>query len=302
MNLKTVVTKYHGFFTEFSGFVSTSLIFLCGIGRYRLVVVYAVYCLLKALPIFKNIEKVLFLPATVVAVFFDITKGPIYPVFSNNNLLITLPVLIIADAAARSLINKLISNISEKDLFVACPSCNYDNKELVRKCIKCSYDINKILDKNIPKISTDCKGDKIPPELLHLINLEESEEILFHKKLSSNLVCYKNDNRELRKHFIIATSHIILIDYSSFGFHIPKSYREIDIVPMNNIEIIKCEMRTIFTAKSPFLEIKTLDEDVFGISFSSLSNYKNEMYEITNQIRKANTQVKTIINIPGMPS
>jgi len=309
MKLKHIVTEYHNFMIEISGFATACLIFACGIGRYRLVVVYAAYCLLKALSTFalstfKNIEKglnLILLPAVVVASFLDMTKGPIFPLFTINHWLIALSVLIIAAVVVRNLLRKWISNISEEELFVVCPLCNFDNKELVTNCIKCAYDISKTLDKKLPKISACFKGDKIPPELIFLLNIGESEEILYHKKLSKKLACYKNNNLIIRKHFIITTSYFILLDYKGFGFHIPKSYCEIDIVPLTNIEVVKCEMKRINISKSPFLEIKTFGEDIFGIAFSCFGNYKGELDEIVSLIKKANSQAETIMDLSEMP-
>jgi hypothetical protein len=182
MKLKPLVTKYHGYLTDISGFITAGLIFSCGIGRYRSVVVYAAYCLLKSLSNIFNIEKRLnmfFLPAVVVALFYDVTKGPILPLFTFNHLLIALPIMIILDKAVRNLIKRMIGNISDGELFIVCPSCNYDNEELVKTCIKCAYDIKKTVDKKLPNISSSYKGDKIPSQLILLLNIGESETILF---------------------------------------------------------------------------------------------------------------------------
>ena len=303
MKLKPLVTQYHGFLTDISGFVTAGLIFACGIGRYRSVVVYAAYCLLKSPSNIFNIEKRLnmfFLPAVVVALFFDVTKGPIFPLLTFNHLLIALPVMIILDKVVRNLIERMIGNISDGELFIVCPSCNYDNEELVKTCIKCAYDITKTVNKKLTNISSSYKGDKIPSQLISLLNIGESETILFHKQLSLRLACFKNNVRILRKHFIITSSYLILIDYKGFSFHIPKSYREKDIIPLTEIEVIKCEMKNIDMTNRPFLEIKTFGEVIFGVAFSCFGDYRGEMEEIVNLIKKANRQAKTVFDLSDM--
>lgn len=302
--IKLMVTQYYKFITEISGFITVCLLFTAGIGRYRVFVVYGAYSLLKALFTLIDIGKypdIFLLPAIVVAIYFDLAKGPIFPLFTNNYLLIALPMMIVADVLIRNIIKRIISNMSDGELFVACPFCNFDNKELVKICINCNYDVNRKIMNTLPGISPCFKGNKIKPGLISLLNTGESEEITYHKELTRNLVFFKNNERELRKHFIITTSNLIFIDYQGFGFGIPKSYRNKDIVPIAKIDVVKCEMKNIYMANRPFLEIRTFDGDCYGIAFSSFGNYKEEMGEVVKLIINANRQVKTAIDITEMP-
>jgi hypothetical protein len=298
--LKFIATQYCNLLIELSGFVTVFVVFSSGIGRYRVFIAYAAYSLLKSLSTLKNIGKapdIILLPAIVIAIYFDLANGPIFPLFTKNYFFIALPVLIIADVLIRNLIKRMICNVSDGELFGACPFCNFDNKELVRICVNCNYNIHKKMDIYLPRISQHYKGDKIKPELLSLLSTNDHDEIVYHKKLTRNLVFYKNDTRELRKHFIITTSNLIFIDYQGFYFCIPKSYRNKDIVFIDKIDGVKCEMKNIYMANRPFLEIRTIDGDCYGIAFSSLGNYKDEMTDIVNLITNTNPQVKTTLNI-----
>jgi hypothetical protein len=175
--IKYIVDKYFNSITELSGFISACLVFLSGIGRYRVLVVYAVYSVFKALLVSTgvgNSPEIILFPAIVVAIYFDLANGPIFPIFSKNSLLIALPVLIMVDLLIRLLINKMVIKGSEGKLFVACPYCKFDNKELVHVCINCNYDVNKSFTGTLHKISSDFRGDKIKPEVLAFLITNEN--------------------------------------------------------------------------------------------------------------------------------
>lgn len=299
-NIKLIINKYNSFFIEISGFISASLIFSSGIGRYRICIAYAVYSIIKAIGTRIHIGKipdVFLLPAIAIAIYLDVTKGPLLPLFTNNYFMIALPVLVIVDLLISKLIKHMISYMSNGELFVACPSCSYDNRELVKTCKKCNYDISKHLISYSPNISMHFIGIEISPKLFQLLDIDESEEIVYHKKLTSNLVFFKNNERELRKHLIISTANVIFIDYEGISFGIPKSYRAKDMIPLGQIELLTCEMKNIFMANCPFLEIVTIDKDCYGITFSYFGNFKDEMEEIVKLITNLNPQVKTTLNI-----
>jgi hypothetical protein len=134
--------------------------------------------------------------------------------------------------------------------------------------------------------------DKITPEIISFANIGEDETIVFHKKLSSNLVFYKNDKRKLRKHLIITKSNLIFIDYQSFLFFKPKGCRERDVIPLTEIEVVSCDMREVFMAKRPFLELTTTRKDVYGIALSGIGKYKEEITDIANLIKASNPQAE----------
>jgi len=134
--------------------------------------------------------------------------------------------------------------------------------------------------------------DKITPEIISFANIGEDETIVFHKKLSSNLVFYKNDKRKLRKHLIITKSNLIFLDYQSFFFCKPKCCRERDVIPLTEIEVVSCDMREVFMAKRPFLELTTTKKDVYGIALSGIGKYKEEIIDIANLIKASNPQAE----------
>ena len=141
--------------------------------------------------------------------------------------------------------------------------------------------------------------DAIPPHVLAHINASEGE-ILYHKKLTSNVAFYKNKKREIRKHFVVTTTNLIFLDYQSFPFSITQCYREKDVVPIANIEAICCEMKNLFMAKRPFLQIRS-DKNMFEIAFSSFGNYTAEMHEIVDLLKGLNPKIQTTLNIAEMP-
>lgn len=139
--------------------------------------------------------------------------------------------------------------------------------------------------------------DEITPEIINFANLGEDETIIFHKKLSRNLVFFKNDKRKLRKHLIITKSNLIFIDYQSFFFFKPKECRERDVIPLPQIEVVSCDMREVFMAKRPFLELTTIRKDVYGIALSGIGKYKEEIINIANLIKSLNPQAEIKMDI-----
>ena len=280
--------------------MTDSLIFASGIGRYRVVVVFAVYYALKALyALLKNEQKIILLlvPATVIALYFDIAKGPIFPLFAKNYLLIALPVMLTVDNLAVNFVKKMICNISEGQFFVACPACKCFHKDLVEKCQNCFYKKGNQLTVAAAKISPMIRGDRIPPGLLKLLNLGTSEEILLHKKLTRNFAKFKNGVRQARKHFVITTENLIILDYYSFHIRIPNSWREKDIIALSDIISIEGTMKKYYMAMRPFLIIRTVHGDVFEIVFSTFENYSDQIKDISDIIKKANSHVNVILNL-----
>ncbi len=300
MNFKQITAQYRDFILEISGFLTVSLIFFAGIGRYRVVLGYAVYSLIKALSAIIKVEQriyLIFFPAFVVSLFLDVTSGPIFPLFAKNYLLLALLVMIVSDDLVRKFFKKVISNITEGQFFVVCPSCNYDNKDLVEKCLNCSYQKGIPLTILAARISPSLKGDKIPPGLLNLLNLGESEEILFHKKLNLFTQKLKNGERVARKHFVITTANLIILDYYSFHIRMPESWRERDIIPLSEIIAVEGKMKEFYMAMRPFLIIRTIQKDVYEIVLSTFGKYIAEIKEIAAIIKKANPQVEIVMNL-----
>lgn len=304
IKIKDLFIQKNILISEISGFIAVSLIFFSGVGRYRVILIYALYCLIKAMSKSISIERILslfFLPIIIMALYLDINNGPIFPIFNSNSLLIALIVMIISEISIRNLVANIISNIVNYELFMICPLCNFNNNLLVKSCKNCNYNSRKQIEKNVSKLSTFFKGDKIPSWIICSLNLDENEVIVFHKKLYRNIVVCKNDERIIRKNMIITKVKIILLDYQRFIFFNNTGYREIDIIPIETIKIIKCQMKYIYMSKRPCFEIVTISGDVFLISLSSFTNYKQEIENIVSAIKNTNKIIETVIDISDMP-
>lgn len=278
-----------------SGFLTAFLIFSFGIGRYRFVIVYAIYALLKALSAIIRFEKnifLLYLPATLISIYLDATNGPIFPLYSKNNLIIAFLVMILADYIMRKLFNELINYITGGQYFVVCPSCHFKNKDLTGKCINCSYEKGRRLASMTTMISPDLKGNKIPVWLLNLLNIGESDVILLYKKIFPTTAVLKNGTKQLRKHFIITTTNAIFLDHQSFCIRIPISWRQRDVIPLVDITAVEGRMKTRKLAKRPFLILRTVSGDVYEIVFSRFEKYQERINDIAILIKRANPQVE----------
>lgn len=208
--------------------------------------------------------------------------------------------MLVADKLIRNCSKKMISNITSGQYFVECPSCHYDNKDLVQKCINCSYQKNNRLTISTAKVSPTLKGDRIPPGLLNLLSIGENEEILFHKKLTSFTQKLKNGERVARKHFVITTANLIILDYYSYHIRMPKSWRERDIIPLSDITAVEGKMKEFYMAMRPFLIIRTINNDVYEIILPTFfGKYVAEIKEIAAIIKKANPKVEVIMNLTG---
>jgi len=283
-----------------SGFITASLLFSSGICRYRFVLVYALYSLLKAFSSVISVEKGIYLyfaPAYLISFYLDATSGPIYPLYSKNNLIIAFLATVIADDMIRKSFYKFISYITAGQCFVVCPSCKYRNKEVVEKCQNCSYKKGNPLPTSVTKISPVLKGDKIPPGLLELLSIGENAEVLFHKRLTSFTQKLKNGIRQARKHFVITTANLIILDYYSFHIRMPNSWRERDIIPLSEIVAIEGIMKKFYMTVRPFLIIRTIQGDVYEIVFSTFENYNDQITDIVNIIKKVNPIVNVILNM-----
>jgi hypothetical protein len=300
VKFKQLSDRYRNFFVEMSGFVTANLIFFSGIGRYRYVLVYAIYSLLKALSAIISVEQTIFLiyiPATLISIYLDATDGPIFPLYSKNSLIIAFPVMFITDNIIRKLFNKFIGHLTVGQYFVVCPSCHYKNKDLTEKCANCSYEKGKQLVLTTTKISPDLKGNKIPAGLLKLLNIGESEVILFYRKISMTTAVLKNGTQQLRKHFVVTTTSAIFLDHDSFRIRIPISWRQRDIIPLINIVAVEGKMKTRKMAKRPFLIFRTISGDIYEIVFSRYEKYKEGINDIANLIKRANPQVDMKIEL-----
>ncbi len=300
VELKQISNQQGDFILNLSGVVIAILFFISGIGSYRIILVYAVHCLIRALNIEQKIIFI-FLPAYIVTLYLDVTNGPIFMQTTRPYFFIVLPVFVIADSLVHTLFKKLISNVTRNQYFIECPSCHFNNIHLVETCANCSYKKGDILTGLAAEITPTFKGDKIPSGLMQLLSLGMGEEIIFHKKLTLSSQQLKNSERVVRKHLVITTASLITLDYFSFHIHMPKSWRERDVIPISEILAVEGRMKKFMKDVCPFLIIKTINGDVYEIVLSTLDNYIAEIKEIAAIIKKAKPQVEITIELYETP-
>ena len=144
--IEQFIFHHHDTFKNFAGFLTISLFFASGIGRYRYVLVYAVYYLITSFLSFnksfsKSGRKIrcLFAPATFIALYWDVIDGPYFPIFEINSLLITLPTMLIIDQLVSDYACSIIARVSNYQVFRRCPKCRHKHVYLVSQCSNCNY-------------------------------------------------------------------------------------------------------------------------------------------------------------------
>ena len=103
--VQRIITEYQSAVVRLTGFIITSLVFLSGIGRYRVVLLYAAYSLMDAIFTIKKTTKhinLIWFPAILFALYLDLTEGAFLPVFSKNYILLAVPLMLVADQLARN--------------------------------------------------------------------------------------------------------------------------------------------------------------------------------------------------------
>jgi len=301
MRFKRISQLARDLILNMSGVLTSLLFLISGIASYRFFLVYIIHCFVRAF----NVEKkyiFIFLPAYIVSMYLDLTNGPIFmQVAKPYYYFIVLVIYLIAESLVHTLFKKMISNMTQDQYFVECPSCHFNNIELVEACANCSYRKGNHLGPSTDHISSLVKGDKIPDGLIPLLSLGIAEEIIFHKKLTLFSQQLKNGERVVRAHFVITTASVIILDYFFFHIRFPKSWRERDVIPLSEIISVEGRMKKFMKDVCPFFIIKTLSGDVYEIVFSTLDNYIVEIKEIAAIIKKANPQVEITIELTETP-
>lgn len=251
---------------------------------------------MKALKLERSV-LFLFLPAFVVTFYIDVTNGPMFQPGTKSYFLIVLPIFLVVDSIVNNLIKEFIYNLTEGRYFVACPSCHFNNVRAVETCSACSYKKGLPLAISVAKFAPSFKGDNVPHGLTNLMNVGEREEILFHKKLGLFTQQLKNRERVAKKHFVITTANLIILDYFSFHIRMPKSWRERDMLPLAEIVTIEGKMKKFYTTMRPILIITTIHNDVYEIVFSTFCKYISEIEQIAAIIKDKNPQVEVDINL-----
>ena len=292
MNLKQLANRHRQSIRDLSGFLTVVLFFATAIGSYRFFLVFGILFLLKALKLEKPV-MFLFLPAFIVTFYIDVNNGPMLQPSSKSRFLLILPIFFVVGSLVTGAAKRLIINLTEGRFFTTCPSCRFHNIHLVEKCSECTYEKGIMSSLMPPKISPSFCGDKIQPRLLNLLRTNTSEAILFHKKLTSFVRNIRNGVRQARKHLIVSTSNLIILDYYSFHFRMPDSWREKDVIPLADIISVEVTKERFFNALRPVLRIKTTNNDVYEIVLSTYGKYVAEINKIATIIKSVNPQVET---------
>jgi len=296
--LNRITLEYHEAIMHLASAIIVGIVFATGIGRYRIVLVYAVYFFLQAVFRFIKVNPrivMFFLPAIAIALYFDVTEGPVLPLFTKNYLVIALPLMLALDTLTRTSIERLIQRFTEGLLFVVCPSCNYDNKELVNKCVYCSY--KKGSSAMLLPTVTQTPYSKISPRVLKMLKLGD-EQILFYLNECPSITFFINGNRDARANLIITTQNMIFLDYYRFAIRFPESWRAKDVVPLSDINRVELTTKKLYLAQYPFLSISTLSGDIYEMGFYINSKSKEKMEKIADILKEVNPAIEVIVNLP----
>jgi hypothetical protein len=295
--IKQMAFLHHDVAINLASVISASLVFLSGIGRYRIILVYLSYALLNSsLSFIRPGHKVRYvlLPATLFALYLDITKGPIIPLFIQNSLLITLPVLFISEIVIKHFVQCSIEKLSSGRIFIVCPYCSFKHRSFTVKCASCSYNNSDQLVLVKPSPIQQQKKDIVPVKIFRMLNLSNNEDIVFHMKLFPHKSLIKNGVRQIRTDFIITTDNIIFLD----RFFFANSWREKDLISFKTIDSVEGKMKSIFVVQNPFLVINTSSHDVYEIVFKRFGHFKQRISEISEIIGSQNPQIKVKIDFP----
>lgn len=296
-------------------YLSTSFaflsVFILGAGRYRTILLFAFFYILKTLfSVYKKDIKILyylFLPALLVLFYSDVITGQIYPIFPHLHFLITILIVVIVEMLFRIFSSKILQSASNNMLFKICPKCMYNNKILVIKCAYCSYSkelgINDVRTDMRSEIS---KSEKIISEIekykksgllknpsrkiITILNLDPDDFILINCRIFPFNTFFKNDIQDLMSNLVMTAKKIYFIDYSFFA----KGWRTKEFLSYDEIIEVSVAMKREFASKEPVLFIKAKNN--YEIHFRKLFPYRKKIHAIVECIKKRNPKVNFSID------
>ena len=300
--VKNFLIKYHDGAVNLSGFLATSLVFLSGIGRYRTVLAYALYCLLKGLwaVVGKGAEaKYILLPTIIISLYFDLTKGQIWPLFERSYFIVSVGIAVVLDTLARRRVQKLIEEISKGDLFIICPSCNYDNKELVKICQACSYKKGDPFSALRRTDLLSVRGEKggvirMPERVIQMLGIKEQEKILFSMRVFPFKSVFRNGEQEIVTFFVLTNTRIIFLDYHYFSY----SWRKKDILSLSDIISVQGKMKKMYMVLQPEFVITTRSGDIYEIVYKKYGRYRQRIEDVCSLIKKINPEINVSVDLP----
>lgn len=299
MKVRNLSIQQRDFILNMSDVVTAVLFIITGIGSYRILIVFAIE---RSLSTRLQQKTVLIgVLAYIFSAYFDFMNGPIIFPDTKNYFIIVFLAFIAVRLLIQKSFKRMISDLTQNQYFETCPSCHYHNSYLVGSCSNCDYKKGDNLPASTSKISDELKGDKIPPRLTNLLVFNEDEKIIFHKNLNSFTGKLKNGETILRKHLLITSKSIVMLNYTWSLFQIPKCWTDRDIIPLSDVIAVEGKMKQGFAAERPSLKIRTIQNDSYEIVFSGYGDYISEINDIAAIIKSVNPQVETAIILTQKP-
>lgn len=315
MRVKTADKNKYDAIILFSTSVATLLVFLSGLGRYRVILLFFIFFLLRAVFSYFKLSStglyLLLLPVLLIVLPLDIKYGQFLPLFPNLHFIISITFLIVVELLARSCTVGILRRLTNKEIFRVCPECMYDNRNLVDECASCNYkssSSDSIVEQRSPvsgiKLANDIKKEidkntklgllkKPSGKILKSLRLEVDENILVNIKIFPNRSFFKNGVREVGGNFVMTTKRIVFIGFSFLG----GGWRFKEIIHYDQLSDIRVEMKQLVTKKEPVIVFKTID-NVYELYFKSLLPFRNKINGIIDCLRKNNASVPITIDLP----
>lgn len=273
---------------------SVAMTYAIGIARYRLVLVFALYFVLKSIenvwPTRARLSYLL-LPIFVVTLIVDIHRGPLYPIFETNSLVLGLAAMLMGTTIATVIMKRAIVAVSHGDTFVYCPVCLHDNNDIVTKCRQCSYPQD-----NASESATSTFGGTVgglPRRVMQMLGLHQNEQVVFKSKLFPNRSVFEDGTRVIRKYLVVTSQRLIFIDY----FYFAQGWRERRDIPLENVSRIDGSYQKNRFAKQPVLTIRTRSGSCFEVVYELFADHKKQIPEIATAIKKLNPKVGVHVDL-----
>ena len=316
-DIKKIIFLHYQTIVILSYSVPFLLIFVMGIGRYRVVLSFSMFFLVKAaLSYFKKENRLLyllFLPVLLSMLYLDIKNGQIYPIFPRLNFIVTISIVIAIEVLMRGYINNILERLSDKVLFKVCPSCKYDNKNLVEQCNNCSYSKNNdgnLIEieqsNNMPIVTLDINNEienynkvglyrKPSKKIVDILNLSVGESVLINLKIFPFRTFFKDGNRDIANNLILTSQGIYFLDYSFFG----SGWRMRKVISYGQIINVSFTSKKVFASEKPIFSINTAN-GLYEVLFSTFSPYREKIERIIDCIKKRNPKISVEIDFPKM--
>jgi len=134
--------------------VIAAVIFMSGIGRYRLFIFLAAFFLSYAVILLRGLNpntiKKVYPPTLIIAVYFDFTNGPILPLFPFNNLLLSFAAYFCLKWLLDAPYKKFVEDLTDQRIFTCCPKCRFESSQFSDKCNNCGYSAMSITTAEFP--------------------------------------------------------------------------------------------------------------------------------------------------------